>query len=208
MDTCGCGLHDLQEAGQHGNAEATQLLMWSCVLLCTAKMMLQFVHIALCTISFFSFFCWWHRLPHSTFCDVLPTFSFHLRRNSKQMPTDVLDALKAVACSEGRKSASEASAFLADLERSRRLQFETWSWTGNEKNKENNLAKIYLSRKLLPVTDFIHCIFSDFAGIFFHHFIFIAGTLTRPVLGIPLPLVSFVSFADFLWETLATITLF
>jgi sulfite reductase alpha subunit-like flavoprotein len=43
------------------------------------------------------------------------------------MPTDVLDALKAILAAHGGATPSEADAFLAGLERTKRLVVEAWS---------------------------------------------------------------------------------
>ena len=48
-------------------------------------------------------------------------------RNAKQMPIGVADALKQVFVTAGGKTEAEAAEFLAEMEKQRRYQVETWS---------------------------------------------------------------------------------
>lgn len=54
-------------------------------------------------------------------------FVLFLHSNAKQMPASVSDALKEVFQQEGGMSAEEAEQMFAVLERTGRLQMETWS---------------------------------------------------------------------------------
>lgn len=55
------------------------------------------------------------------------TLSVSLCSNAKQMPASVCDALKGVFQQEGGVSAEEAEQMLTAMERTGRLQSETWS---------------------------------------------------------------------------------
>lgn len=52
---------------------------------------------------------------------------FFIAGNAKQMPSEVLQAVKDVVQVEGGKSEDEAELFIKELERTQRLQTETWS---------------------------------------------------------------------------------
>lgn len=52
---------------------------------------------------------------------------FMLAGNSKQMPADVLQALREVVAKEGNRTDAEAEQYLKSLEMTHRLQTETWS---------------------------------------------------------------------------------
>lgn len=54
-------------------------------------------------------------------------FEMHMSRNSKQMPSDVADALQEIFIKEGRLSKEQAQDYLTQLIRTKRYQRETWA---------------------------------------------------------------------------------
>lgn len=48
-------------------------------------------------------------------------------RNAKRMPTDVMEALKAVVMAQGKLSQSVSDKLLKDMENHKQLQLEVWS---------------------------------------------------------------------------------
>ncbi|CAN0379483.1 NADPH-dependent diflavin oxidoreductase 1 [Lampetra fluviatilis] len=62
----------------------------------------------------------WHLLHNEGGC-------LYIAGNSKSMPSGALDALKWIAATHGGLDDAEAQAFVSELEKTRRLQWETWS---------------------------------------------------------------------------------
>lgn len=52
---------------------------------------------------------------------------FFIAGNAKQMPLDVMQSLKEIIRTQGDKTENEAESFVKELERTQRLQTETWS---------------------------------------------------------------------------------